>query len=50
MHAIAILQRCLVPLLPNMHARRLATLLEAVASCVTGPALSLTDVGRCVTA
>jgi hypothetical protein len=29
-----------------MHARRLATLLEAVASCVSGPALALTDIGR----
>lgn len=46
MHAITILQRCLSPLLKHMHARRLATLLEAVASCVNGPALSLTDVGR----
>jgi len=46
MHAITILQRCLTPLLANMHARRLATLLEAVASCVSGPALSLTDIGR----
>jgi hypothetical protein len=46
MHAIAILQRCLTPLLANMHARRLATLFEAVVSCVSGPALSLTDVGR----
>lgn len=46
MHAITILQRCLNPLLEHMHARRLSTLLEAVASCVSGPALSLTDVGR----
>ena len=46
MHAIRILQRCLSPLLKHIHARRLATLLEAVASCVSGPALSLTDVGR----
>jgi hypothetical protein len=46
MHAIAILQRCLTPLLANMHARRLATLFKAVVSCVSGPALSLTDVGR----
>jgi hypothetical protein len=46
MHAITILQRCLNPLLKHMHARRLMTLLEAVASCVNGPALSLTDVGR----
>ena len=46
MHAIRILQCCLSPLLKHIHARRLATLLEAVASCVNGPALSLTDVGR----
>lgn len=46
MHAITILHRCLCPLLKHIHARRLATLLEAVASCVDGPALSLTDVGR----
>jgi len=29
-----------------MHRRRLATLLAAVVSCVSGPRLSLTDVGR----
>jgi hypothetical protein len=46
MHAITILHRCLCPLLKPIHARRLATLLEAVASCVDGPALSLTGVGR----
>ena len=46
MHAIGILQRCLSPLLKHIHVRRLATLLEAVASCVDGPALSLTDLGR----
>ena len=46
MHAITILQRCLSPLLKHMHARRLGTLLAAVASSVNGPALSLTDVGR----
>jgi hypothetical protein len=33
-------------LLKHVHVRRLATLLEAVVSCVGGPALSLTDVGR----
>ena len=46
MHAITILHRCLSPLLANIHSRRLATLFEAVVSCVSGPALSLTDVGR----
>jgi len=33
-------------LLSPIHARRLATLFEAVLSCVCGPALSLTAVGR----
>ncbi|MEA3275524.1 MAG: IS4 family transposase, partial [Pseudomonadota bacterium] len=46
MHAITILHRCLAPLLKHIHRRRLATLLAAVASCVGGPALTLTDVGR----
>ncbi|MEA3276128.1 MAG: IS4 family transposase, partial [Pseudomonadota bacterium] len=46
MHAITILHRCLDPLLKHIHRRRLATLLAAVASCVSGPALTLTDVGR----
>lgn len=46
MHAITILHRCLLPLLADIHSRRLATLVEAVASCVSGPALSLTDIGR----
>jgi hypothetical protein len=46
MHALPILHRCLTPLLLHIHARRLATLYEAVVSCVCGPALSLTDVGR----
>ena len=46
MHALPILHRCLTPLLSHIHARRLATLFEAVISSVCGPALSLTDVGR----
>ena len=46
MHALPILHRCLSPLLCHIHARRLGTLLEAVVSCVLGPALSLTAVGR----
>jgi hypothetical protein len=33
-------------LLPHIHARRLATLFEAVISSLCGPALSLTDLGR----
>jgi hypothetical protein len=46
MHANTISQRCLLPLLADIHSRRLTTLLEAAASCVSGPALSLTDIGR----
>ena len=46
MHALAILHRCLTPLLSHTHARGLVTLFEAVANCARGPALSLTDVGR----
>ena len=46
MHAIAILRQCLNPMLTHIHARRLATLFEAVASCIAGPRLTLTDVGR----
>ncbi len=41
-----ILHRCLDPLLQSIHRTRLATLFAAVAACVSGPALSLTDVGR----
>ena len=46
MHAAAILHRCLEPLLQHIHRRRLGTLLAAVVACVSGPRLSLTDVGR----
>ncbi len=46
MHALVILQHYLAPLLGHIHRRRLATLLDAVASCVSGPALSLTDIDR----
>jgi len=42
MHALTILHRCLGPLLTGIHARRLATLLEAVAATVCGPRLTLT--------
>jgi hypothetical protein len=45
-HAGTILHRCLDPLLRSIHRTRLATLFAAVAACVSGPALSLTDVGR----
>lgn len=46
MPAIAILHQCLAPLLAHIQRRRLDTLLAAVAACVRGPALSLTDLGR----
>jgi RNase P protein component len=46
MHALAILQRCIAPLLTGIHRRRLAVLLEAVAATVTGPRLTLTEIGR----
>lgn len=45
MHALVILLHYLAPLLTHIH-RRLATVLDAVAACVGGPALSLTDIGR----
>lgn len=46
MHAGTSLHRCLDPLLQSIHRTRRATLFAAVAACVSGPALSLTDVGR----
>jgi multidrug transporter EmrE-like cation transporter len=46
MHALTILQRHLAPLLAGIHARRLAALLDAVAATVSGPRLTLTDIGR----
>jgi hypothetical protein len=46
MHALAILQRCLGPLLTGVHRRRLAVLLEAVAATVSGPRLTLTEIAR----
>jgi hypothetical protein len=46
MHALTILQRHLAPLLTGIHARRLATFLDAVAATVCGPRLTLTDIGR----
>ena len=45
MHATILLHRCLEPLPQDMHRRRLATLLAAVAPCVSGLRLSLADVG-----
>jgi hypothetical protein len=46
MHALTILQRCIEPLLASIHRRRLAVLLEAVAATVSGPRLTLTEIGR----
>jgi hypothetical protein len=46
MHALTILQRRIEPLLASIHRRRLAVLLEAVAATVSGPRLTLTEIGR----
>ncbi len=46
MHALTILHRCLGPLLGDIHRKRLATLLAAVAATVSGPRLTLTDIGQ----
>jgi len=46
MHALTILQRYVAPLLVGIHRRRLAVLLEAVAAAVSGPRLTLTEIGR----
>jgi hypothetical protein len=46
MHALTILQRCVAPLLAGIHRRRLSMLLEAVAATVSGPRLTLTEIGR----
>jgi len=46
MHALTILQRCLAPLLPGVHRRRLAVLFDAVAATVSGPRLTLTEIAR----
>jgi hypothetical protein len=46
MHALTILHRCVAPLLVGIHARRLSALLEAVAATVSGPRLTLTEIGR----
>jgi hypothetical protein len=46
MHALIILHRCLGSLLSCVHRRRLETLFAATAACVTGPRLTLTDIGR----
>ncbi len=46
MHALTILHRCLDTLLTCVHRRRRETLFAAVAACVRGPRLTLTDIGR----
>jgi len=46
MHVSAIVHHCLEPLLHHLHRRRLVTLLAAVASCLSGARLSLTELGR----
>jgi hypothetical protein len=45
-HATTILHRCLDTLLNSVHSRRRATLFDAVAACVAGPRLTLTEIGR----
>ena len=46
MHALAILHQCFDALLTCVHRRRRETLFAAVAACVSGPRLTLTDIGR----
>jgi hypothetical protein len=46
MHAITILHRILSTSLPEIHAKRLATLLAAVEAVVSGSRLTLSDMGR----
>ncbi|MEA3642000.1 MAG: hypothetical protein VBE63_18975, partial [Lamprobacter sp.] len=46
MHALTILHRCIGPLLGAVHRRRLSVLFEAVAATVSGPRLTLTEIGR----
>jgi hypothetical protein len=46
MHALRILHRCVAPLLVGIHGRRLTVLLKAVAATVSGPRLTLTEIGR----
>jgi hypothetical protein len=49
MHAITILHRILSTSLPEIHAKRLATLLAAVEAVVSGSRLTLSDMGRGLT-
>lgn len=46
MHAITILHRILSASFPEIHAKRLASLLAAVEAVVTGSRLTLSDMGR----
>ncbi len=46
MHALTILHRILSSSFPEIHARRLASLLAAVEAVVTGSRLTLSDMGR----
>ena len=46
MHASAILQRCLAPVLGSMHAGRRSVLLKAVEALIAGRRLTLIDVAR----
>ena len=49
MHAITILHRILSTSFPEIHAKRLASLLAAVEAVVTGSRLTLSDMGRGLT-
>jgi hypothetical protein len=46
MHVTQVLHHWLAPLLSCIHAKRLESLLDAVAACIAGLGLSLTTVGR----
>jgi len=46
MHALVILHRILSTSLPEIHAKRLASLLAAIEAVVTGNRLTLSDLGR----
>ncbi len=46
MHALAILHRILSISLPEIHAKRLASLLAAVGTVVMSSRLTLNDMGR----
>jgi len=46
MHALTILHRILSADIPEIHSKRLASLLAAVEAVVTGSRLTLSDMGR----